>query len=153
MDEIDRKILRELQRDASQPVAAIAQKSGISTTPCWRRIQNMEKAGVIARRVALLDRDALNIGVTVFVNIRTSAHSADALGTLAHKIAAIDEVVDFYRMSGTVDYMARIVVPDIGAYDEVYKRLIQIPGLADVSSSFAMEEIKSTTELPLSYSR
>lgn len=153
MDEIDRKILRELQRDASQPVAAIAQKSGISTTPCWRRIQNMEKAGVIARRVALLDREALNIGVTVFVNIRTSAHSAEALGTLARKIAAIDEVVDFYRMSGTVDYMLRIVVPGIGAYDEVYKRLIQIPGLTDVSSSFAMEEIKSTTELPLSYSR
>ena len=153
MDEIDRKILRELQRDASQPVAAIAQKAGISTTPCWRRIQNMEKAGVIAQRVALLDREALNIGVTVFVNIRTNAHSVDVLDTLARKISAIDEVVDFYRMSGTVDYMLRIVVPDIGAYDAVYKRLIQIPGLSDVSSSFAMEEIKCTTELPLNYSR
>lgn len=153
MDEIDRKILRELQFDASQPVAAIAQKVGISTTPCWRRIQNMEKALIITRRVALLDRDALNIGVTVFVNIRTNAHSTDVLNALARTIAAIDEVVDFYRMSGTVDYMLRVVVPDIAAYDAVYKRLVQIPGLSDISSSFAMEEIKSTTELPLTYIR
>lgn len=153
MDEIDRKILRELQFDASQPVAAIAQKVGISTTPCWRRIQNMEKALIITRRVALLDREALNIGVTVFVNIRTNVHSTDALSSLARSIADIDEVIDFYRMSGTVDYMMRIVVPDIAAYDAVYKRLVQLPGIIDVSSSFAMEEIKRTTELPLTYMR
>ncbi len=153
MDEIDRRILRELQRDASQPVAAIAEKAGISTTPCWRRIQNMEKSGVIARRVALLDREALNVGVTVFVNIRTNAHSAEGLEILAREVARIEEVVDFYRMSGTVDYMLRVVVPDIAGYDAVYKRLIQVPGLTDVSSSFAMEEIKSTNELPLGYLR
>ena len=153
MDDIDRRILRELQRDASQPVAAIAEKAGISTTPCWRRIQNMEKSGVIARRVALLDRDALNVGVTVFVNIRTNAHSAEALEILAREVSHIEEVVDFYRMSGTVDYMLRVVVPDIAGYDAVYKRLIQVPGLTDVSSSFAMEEIKSTNALPLGYLR
>lgn len=151
MDSIDRKILRQLQRDADPPVAAIAEKVGLSTTPCWRRIQNLEKAGVIARKVALLDRTALNLGVTVFVNIRTSVHSTESLEPLARGIAAIEEVVEFYRMSGTVDYLLRIVVPDIAAYDAVYKRLIRLPGLADVASSFAMEEIKYTTELPLNY--
>ena len=153
MDEIDRRILRELQRDASRPVAAIAEKAGISTTPCWRRIRNMEKSGVIARRVAVLDREALNVGVTVFVNIRTNTHSAEGLEILAREVSRIGEVVDFYRMSGTVDYMLRVVVPDIAGYDAVYKRLIQVPGLTDVSSSFAMEEIKSTNELPLGYIR
>ncbi len=151
MDSIDRKILRELQRDADRPVSAIAETVGLSTTPCWRRIQNMEKSGLIKRRVALLDRKALNVGVTVFVNIKTTAHSAQWLDEFALRIANIEEVVEFYRMSGNVDYMLRVVVPDIDAYDSVYKRLIEIPGLGDVSSAFAMEEIKYTTELPLGY--
>jgi Lrp/AsnC family transcriptional regulator len=151
MDAIDRKILRQLQRDADRPIAAIAEAAGISTTPCWRRIQNLEKAGVITARVALLDRKALNVGVTVFVNIRTSGHTAESLEALAREISGIEEVVEFYRMSGTVDYLLRVVVPDIAAYDAVYKRLIRVPGLADVSSAFAMEEIKYTTELPLTY--
>ncbi len=111
----------------------------------------MEKSGLIKRRVALLDRKALNVGVTVFVNIKTNAHSAQWLEEFALRISEIEEVVEFYRMSGNVDYMLRIVVPDIDAYDGVYKSLIEIPGLGDVSSAFAMEEIKYTTELPLGY--
>ena len=151
MDSTDRKILRELQRDASRSVADIADAVGLSSTPCWRRIQNLEKAGVIRRRVALLDPGALNVGVVVFVQIRTGSHSREWLDEFARRISAIEEVMEFYRMSGSVDYMLKVVVPDIRAYDAVYKRLIEIPGLADVSSAFAMESIKYSTELPLDY--
>ena len=151
MDRIDRKILQCLQEDASLPLAEIAERVGLSTTPCWRRIQNLEKTGVIRRRVALLDPDKLNVGVTVFVRVKTNEHSYDWLESFAEQIAGIEEVVEFYRMSGDIDYLLRIVVPDIAGYDAVYKRLIQLAGLADVSSNFAMERIKYTTALPLGY--
>jgi len=151
MNRIDRKILSCLQDDASLAVSEIAERVGLSTTPCWRRIQNLEKAGVIRRRVALLDPARLNVGVTVFVRVKTSQHSYDWLEAFAKGIAEIDEVVEFYRMSGDIDYLLRIVVPDIAAYDAVYKRLISLADLADVSSSFAMEQIKYTTALPLGY--
>jgi Lrp/AsnC family transcriptional regulator len=151
MDRIDRKILQCLQEDASLPLAEIAERVGLSTTPCWRRIQNLEKAGVIRRRVALLDPDKLNVGVTVFVRIKTGRHDFDWLESFAEQIAGIEEVVEFYRMSGDIDYLLRVVVPDIAGYDAVYKRLIQLEGLADVSSNFAMERIKYTTALPLGY--
>lgn len=133
------------------PVATLAERVGLSTTPCWRRVQNLEKAGVIRKRVALLDGKALNVGVTVFVRLRTSQHSYAWLEDFAAKVAAIDEVVEFYRMSGDVDYLLKIVVPDIASYDAVYKRLIKSAEFSDVSSSFAMEEIKYTTALPLGY--
>ncbi|MDP6390103.1 MAG: Lrp/AsnC family transcriptional regulator [Alphaproteobacteria bacterium] len=151
MDKLDSKILDCLQRDASTAVSEIAERVGLSTTPCWRRIQNLEKAGVIQRRVALLDAAKLNLGVTVFVAIKTGDHSHDWLERFAEAVAHIDEVVEFYRMSGEVDYLLRIVVPDIAGYDAVYKRLTTIGGLTDVSSSFAMEQIKYTTALPLDY--
>ena len=151
MDRIDRKILAELQEDATLPVAEIAERVGLSTTPCWRRIQNLEKSGVIRRRVALLDAGRLNLGVTVFARIKTQQHSLDWLERFAAAVAGIDEVVEFYRLSGDIDYLLRIVVPDIESYDAVYKRLIAAADLADVSSSFAMEQIKSTTALPLRY--
>ena len=151
MDRIDRKILTLLQRNCALSVAEIAERVGLSASPCWRRIQNLEAAGVIARRVALLDRQRLNLGVVVFVRIKTQDHSQDWLQGFAAAVERIDEVVEFYRMTGEIDYLLRIVVPDIDAYDAVYKRLIGIPGLADVSASFAMEEIKHTTALPLDY--
>ena len=151
MDRIDRNILMSLQDDATLPVAEIAERVGLSTTPCWRRIQNLEKAGYILRRVALLDSKKLNVGVTVFVRLKTSQHNYEWLEKFADAIAQIDEVVEFYRMSGDIDYLLRIVVPDIAGYDAVYKRLIQLAELADVSSSFAMEQIKYTTALPLRY--
>ena len=151
MDRIDRNILMSLQDDATLPVAEIAERVGLSTTPCWRRIQNLEKAGYILRRVALLDSKKLNVGVTVFVRLKTSQHNYEWLEKFAKAIAQIDEVVEFYRMSGDIDYLLRIVVPDIAGYDAVYKRLIQLAERADVSSSFAMEQIKYTTALPLRY--
>ena len=151
MDDFDKRILACLQKDASLPLSEIAERVGLSSTPCWRRIQNLEKMGVIEGRVALLDPTKLNVGVTVFVALKTNEHSQDWLEKFAGYVDTIDEVVEFYRMSGDIDYMLRVVVPDIAAYDKVYKRLIAIGGLSDVSSSFAMERIKYTTELPLDY--
>ena len=151
MDAFDKKILACLQEDASLSVAQIAERVGLSSTPCWRRIQNLEKTGVLVRRVALLDPEKLNVGVTVFVTIRTAQHNMEWLERLAKAVSEIDEVVEFYRMSGDVDYLLRIVVPDIAAYDAVYKRLISAVELTDVTSSFAMERIKQTTVLPLGY--
>ena len=151
MDRIDRKILACLQEDASVPVAEIAERVGLSTTPCWRRIQNLENSGVIRGRVALLNAAKLNCGVTVFVNLRTSQHNYDWLEKFSKAVERMEEVVEFYRMSGDIDYLLRIVVPDIASYDAVYKRLIQAADFAEVSSSFALEEIKYTTALPLSY--
>lgn len=151
MDAFDRKILACLQADATLSIAEIAERVGLSPTPCWRRIQNLEKAGVIRARVALLDPETLNVGVTVFVRVRTREHSYEWLEGFAAAIAEIPEVVEFYRMSGDIDYLLRVVVPDIAAYDAVYKRLISRASLADVSSNFAMEQIKYTTALPLDY--
>lgn len=151
MDDFDRKILSLLQRDASLSVAEIADRVGLSSTPCWRRIQKLEADGIIKHRVAILDPEKVNVGVTVFVSIRTQHHSIDWLDRFSKAVEDIDEVVEFYRMSGDVDYLLRIVVPDIAAYDAVYKRVISAIELNDVTSSFAMECIKQTTALPLQY--
>lgn len=151
MDRLDRKILKLLQEDATIAVADIAKKVGLSTTPCWRRIQKLEEEGVIRKRVALLDSEAINARVTVFVSIRTNAHSVEWLKRFSEVIAEFSEVVEFYRMSGEVDYLLRVVVPDIAAFDDFYKRLIAKIEIRDVSSAFAMEQIKYTTEMPLDY--
>jgi len=151
MDAIDRKILGILQEDATVPVAEIARRCGLSVSPCWRRIQRLEESGVIQRRVALLDPNKLNVGVTVFVAIRTNKHNMEWADAFCKAVSRIPEVVEFYRMSGDVDYLLRVVVPDIAAYDRVYKKLIKTADLFDVSSSFAMERIKYTTALPLDY--
>ncbi len=151
LDRIDREILTCLQRDATLPVAEIAERVGLSTTPCWRRIQRLERDGVIAGRVALLDPDKLHLGVTVFVHIRTAQHNAAWLEKFAAAVAAIPEVVELYRMSGDIDYLMRVVVPDIAGYDAIYQRLIAAVELSDVSSTFAMERIKHTTALPVDY--
>ena len=142
-----------MQEDATLPVAAVAERAGLSTTPCWRRIQNLEKSGVIQRRVALLDPAKVNVGVTVFVRVKTSQHNPDWLDRFAKGVSAIEEVVEFYRLSGDIDYLLRVVVPDIAAYDAVYKRLIAVAELAEVSSNFAMETLKHTTVLPVRYAR
>lgn len=148
-DKMDRKILAILQQDCTMPVAEIGKQVGLSTTPCWRRIQKMEEQGVIQRRVALLDPKKVNAGVTVFVSISTSQHEQGWLERFHDAIQKFPEVVEFYRMSGQVDYLLRVVVPDIEHYDIFYKKLISSIELSDVSSSFAMEQIKFTTELPL----
>lgn len=151
LDRLDRKILSILQEDATIPVAEIAKKVGLSTTPCWRRIQKLEEDGVILRRVAIIDPRAVNAKVTVFVSIVTNQHSDEWLRRFAELIREFPEVVEFYRMSGQIDYLLRVVVPDIEAYDAFYKRLIAKIEINDVSSAFAMEQIKYTTELPLAY--
>ena len=149
MDAIDRKILAVLQKDASLSVAEIGNRVGLSSTPCWKRIQRLEADGVIQRRVAVVDQDKLGLGVTVFVSIETGDHSEDWLKRFAEVVAALPEVMEFYRMAGDVDYMLRVVVPDIPGYDAFYKRLIATEPLKNVTSRFAMEKIKSTTELPI----
>lgn len=151
LDRFDRAILTLLQQDATLPLSEIAEKVKLSPTPCWRRIQRLEEQGVIRRRVALLDPRALNVGVTVFVAIRTNQHNVAWLNKFAVAIESIPEVTEFYRMSGDVDYLLKVVVPDIAGYDSVYKKMIAKLELQDVSSSFAMEEIKYTTQLPLEY--
>ena len=151
LDRMDRKILDILQRDCTLPVAEIGKQIGLSTTPCWRRIQKLEELGVIQRRVALLDPKKVNVGVTVFVSITTSHHTQDWLDRFHEALKDFPEVVEFYRMSGQVDYLLRVVVPDIERYDAFYKKLIGRIELSDVSSAFAMEQIKYTTALPLDY--
>lgn len=151
MDDIDKKILNILQKDTTLAVAEIAKQVGLSTTPCWRRIQKMEDSGVIRARVALLDAEKLQAGVTVFVSIKTDKHDAAWYQTFSSAVNDFPEVVEFYRMSGDIDYLLRVVVPDIGAYDQFYQRLIARVELYDVSSSFSMEQIKYTTALPLDY--
>jgi Lrp/AsnC family transcriptional regulator len=151
LDRIDRKILAILQNDATLAVAEIASRVGLSTTPCWRRIQKLETDGVIAKRVALLDPAKVNAGVTAFVAIRTNQHNEEWLRRFSGIIDGFPEVVEFYRMAGEIDYLLRVVVPDIAHFDAFYKRLIEQIALQDVSTSFAMEQIKFTTALPLDY--
>ena len=149
MDAIDRKILAVVQEDASLSVAEIGQRVGLSSTPCWKRLQRLEADGVITKRVALIDPEKVGLGITVFVSIETGDHSQEWLGKFAQTVAAMPEVMEFYRMAGDVDYMLRVVVPDIQAYDGFYKKLIANVSLKNVTSRFAMEKIKSTTALPI----
>jgi Lrp/AsnC family transcriptional regulator len=149
MDAIDRKILAVVQEDASLSITEIGQRVGLSSTPCWKRLQRLEADGVITKRVALIDPEKVGLGITVFVSIETGDHSQEWLGKFAQAVAAMPEVMEFYRMAGDVDYMLRVAVPDIQAYDGFYKRLIGNVSLKNVTSRFAMERIKSTTALPI----
>lgn len=149
MDAVDRKILSVLQDDAALSVAEIGSRVGLSSTPCWKRIQRLEADGVILKRVALVDQDRIGLGISVFVSIETGDHSQEWLERFAKTVTDMPEVMEFYRMAGDVDYMLRVVVPDIAGYDAFYKRLIATVPLKNVTSRFAMEKIKSTTALPL----
>ena len=149
MDSIDRKILRELQRDCSGSIAEIADRAGVSQTPCWRRIKKLEEAGYIKQRVAGLDQDLLNLGMTAYVMIKTSHHDDSWLARFSEGVSLIPEVIEIHRMAGDIDYLLKIVATDMSDYDRIYKRLITVAELFDVSASFSMERIKSSTELPL----
>jgi Lrp/AsnC family transcriptional regulator len=149
LDSIDLKILALLQQDATLSIATIGEKVGLSQTPCWKRIQRLEADGVIDRRVAVLDPVKLGLGLTVFVSIETADHSREWLERFAETVSAMPEVLEFYRMAGDVDYMLRVVVADMRAYDTFYKHLIATLPLKNVTSRFAMEKVKSTTALPL----
>ena len=148
-DGIDRKLLEALQQDNSRPIAELAEQVNLSVNACWRRLKRFDEQGVVKAKVALLDANALGLKLTAFVNIRTNQHSVDWLSKFAKGIEAIPEVVEFYRLSGDVDYLLKLKLKDIDDYDRVYKRLIGTAPIADVSSSFAMEEIKHTTSLPI----
>ncbi|NRA61192.1 MAG: Lrp/AsnC family transcriptional regulator [Psychrobium sp.] len=151
MDSFDKKILRILQDDCTIAVSSIAERVGLSTSPCWRRIQAMEKSGVIKGRVALADQNKLNVGLTVFVMVKTNQHNPAWLEKFSQIAQDFAEIVEFYRMSGDVDYLLKVVVPDMKAFDSFYKKLITQADFSDISSSFSMEEIKYTTALPVDY--
>jgi len=145
MDSIDRKILTALQADATISIAELADKVGLSQTPCWKRIQRLEQQGVILGRVALVSPEKIGLGLTVFVEVQIPDHSVHWLDRFARAITSMPEVIEFYRMAGDVDYLLRVVVADMADYDRFYKKLIEEFQLKNVTSRFAMERIKSTT--------
>ncbi|NNJ94923.1 MAG: Lrp/AsnC family transcriptional regulator [Halobacteria archaeon] len=149
MDSIDRKILNLLQADASLTVKQIAEQIPLSVTPCWKRIQKLETQGFIRARVALLDPDKVNAGVTVFVAVKTDQHSREWIERFSRAVSDMPEVMEIYRMSGEIDYLLRVVVSSIEAYDRFYKTLVDRIELSNVTSSFAMEQMKYTTALPI----
>jgi Lrp/AsnC family transcriptional regulator len=145
MDEIDRKLLQILQEDATLSIAQMADRVGLSPTPCWKRIQKLEASGVLTRRVALLDPDSIGMRLTAFVAVEAAAHTVEWMQQFAAGVAAMPEVMEIYRMAGEVDYMLRVTVTDMGAFDVFYKRLIAVAPLKNVTSRFAMERMKHTT--------
>src|SRR6195256_4018357 len=149
MDGIDRKIIALLQDDASLSLAQIAHRVGLSQSPCWKRIQRLEKAGVILKRVALVSPESIGVGLSVFVSIETGDHSSAWLAKFAQLVTAMPEVMEFHRMAGDIDYMLRVAVPDMQAYDAFYKKLIDTMPLKNVTSRFSMERVKSPTASPM----
>jgi Lrp/AsnC family transcriptional regulator, cysteine-sensing transcriptional activator len=150
LDRIDRQILALMQADASLPIQQVADKVGLSVNPCWRRIRQMESAGIIQGRVALVDPEKVGLGLTVFVRVKTREHSADWARTLNEVIAAMPEILECHRIGGDVDYLLKVVVEDMAGYDRTYRELIErLPSLADVSALFSMERLKSVTGLPI----
>jgi Lrp/AsnC family transcriptional regulator len=151
VDKLDKKILALLQKDASLTAQEIADRVGLSKAPCWRRIQRLQERGIIRQTVALLDARTLNVATTVFVTIKAASHSAAWFERFVKVVRDMPEVMELHRMSGDVDYLLRVVVPDIEGYDRVYKKLITSLEMLDVSASFSLETIKATTALPLDY--
>ena len=151
MDKIDRKLLTLLQEDADRPLNDLAEAVNLTATPCWKRIQKLQQSGVIRKKVVLCDPAKLNVGVTAFVAVNTQQHNDQWLRKFAAAVQSIPEIVEAYRMSGDIDYMLRVVVPDITGYDAVYRKLIRAVELSDVSSSFAMERLKYSTALPVEF--
>ena len=151
IDRYDYRILTALQINCDIAIATLADQIGLSTNACWRRIKRMQDDGIIRAKVALLDETALDLNMTVFVSVKTREHTASWLQQFASGVKDIPEVIEFYRMSGDIDYMLKLVVRDIADYDRVYKKLIAVAPMHDVSSSFAMERIKSSTALPLNH--
>lgn len=149
LDLIDRKIVAELMRDATQPVARIADRAGLSQTPCWKRIQKLEATGVLTGRVALADPAKLGFGLTVFVFIEAADHSSEWRETFAKVAGETPEVLEVHRLAGEMDYLLRIAVPDMEAYDRLYLRLTEAVPVKNLTSHFAMERTKFTTAYPV----
>ena len=143
LDRVDREILRLLATDASLSLAEIADRVGLTSTPCWKRIRRMEQEGIIRSRVAMIDPTKVGLPVSVFVAVETSDHSAEWLKRFADVVTGMPEIVDAWRMSGDVDYLMHVVVADIAAYDDFYRRLIAAVPLRNVTSRFSMERLKA----------
>ncbi len=151
LDDTDRRLLAALQCDASESIEALGERVGLSRNACWRRLRRLEDEGVLKGRVGVVDPVKVNLGLTVFIAIRTDQHEPQWLARFAEATRAMPEIQGVYRTSGQLDYLIRARVPNVEAYDALYQRLIRQVPLADVSASFVMEEIKETTELPLIY--
>ena len=149
LDRLDYAILGALQQDGTLSVAALAERVGLSSTPCWKRLKRLEDEGYLTGRVALVDRHKVGLPVTVFVSVRTQQHDESWLTRFAAAASSLPEVQELHRMSGDIDYLLKVVTTDIGGYDRFYKKLIQAVPLSGVSSAFSMEQIKSTSALPL----
>jgi Lrp/AsnC family transcriptional regulator len=150
IDKIDRKLLALLQEDCTLSLQALADAVNLTTTPCWKRLKRLEDEGVLRARVALLDAEKLGLGLTAFVLIKTQHHSSEWYSRFVSQVTQMPEVLGFWRMAGEYDYLLRVQVADMKRYDDFYKRLVNsVPGLSDVTSSFAMEQIKYTTALPV----
>jgi len=151
MDDIDKKILSLLQVNADIPVVELSKKVNLSSTPCWLRINKLYKQGYIKKKVAVIDRAKINLSTVAFVQIRTSQHNMAWSKKFIEGVKEMDEVVEFYRLSGTTDYLLKVLVPSIDKFDEFYKKLTDKVDLSDVTTSFSMEELKQTSNLPLHY--
>ncbi len=151
LDAIDKRLLTELQRDSNRSLDQLSEEIGLSRNACWRRVTRLEAEGYVLRRVAIADPAKLNLGLPVFIIVRTSRHAADATETLRNAVLGIPEILGAYRTAGEIDYILHARVPDVAAYDRLYKKLIAKLELLDVSASFVMEEIKAVTELPLDF--
>ncbi len=150
LDRIDREILRLIMQDSARSLAEIAQEVGLTPTPCWKRIRRMEEAGVITGRVALVDPALVGLPISVFVAVETGDHSGDWIARFAEAVASLPEIVECWRLGGDVDYLLRVVVPDMAGYDAFYRRFVAaVPSLRKVTGRFAMERVKSTTALPI----
>ncbi|QIE40661.1 Lrp/AsnC family transcriptional regulator [Rhodobacteraceae bacterium SC52] len=149
IDETDRRILRALQRDAGLSADALAEAVGMSRNACWRRVKQLEASGVIARRVALVDPEAVGLGLSVFVLLRTSQHDADWLTKFERAVRSMPEIVSAHRMAGDIDYILRVRIGSMKEYDNFYQRLITRVPVSEISASFVMDDIKDTTELPV----
>lgn len=149
IDDIDRKLLRALQRDATLSMDALAETAGLSRNACWRRVRGMEQSGLIRARVALLDPERAGCGLQAIVQIRAGAHDPAGLQRIERAMTSLPEIVSAYRIAGEIDYLLRVRVADMAAYDRFYRRLIAAAPVSDVSASFVMEDIKDTTELPI----
>lgn len=149
LDRIDRKILHELMQDTTLPIAQLAERVGLSQTPCWKRVQKLEAAGIITGRVALVDPALIGLGLTVFVEIEAADHSHDWREAFAALVTGYPQVTEVHRMAGEVDYLLKVIVPDMAAYDAFYLDLTQRLSCRNVTSKFSMERMKVTTVLPV----
>lgn len=149
IDQIDRRILSALQKDAAISVDSLSELVSLSRNACWRRVKRLEADGILRKRVALLDPDALGLSLSVYVMVRTNDHDPVWLGKFKAAVAGMPEIVGAHRMSGDLDYVLRVRVADMRGYDAFYQRLIAKVPIADVSASFVMEDIKDTTALPV----